>query len=323
VVRRNFFHHEGTFENDTGAKPRYGPGPNGKWGNRNLQVDANSDKPLRNLIEGNRFGWSGAPPDDDGGDGVSIVSSQNIFRYNEIYGSQNNGILMKVSGNSKADGNRIYNNTILDAGRFRNDGPQWQGYSVRFYPAVKRAAAGNVFVNNILEGAAAGDFAHAARDGYDTRVDNTFVTNWLDADGDPLFVNPDTSKPDRRDEPNLALQSESAAVDAGSHLTTTRGRGSLSTTLTVDDALFFQDGTKGSALSDVHADWIAVGNVKNVVEIRAVDYDANIIVLSVPRSWNDGDRVWLLKDSSGRQVLSGSAPDLGAHEHQQKGVTVE
>jgi hypothetical protein len=117
--------------------------------------------------------------------------------------------------------------------------------------------------------------------------------------------------------PNLALRAGSGAIDRGTHLTRAKGAGTNSVTLVVDDALFFQDGTWGSALTrrvTLFPDRIAIGTVTHIAEIASIDYATNTITLASPTSWTDRAKVWLNRDSSGRGVLAGRAPDLGAHE---------
>jgi hypothetical protein len=73
----------------------------------------------------------------------------------------------------------------------------------------------------------------------------------------------------------------------------------------------------------MHADWIAIGTVDNVVQIQSIDYSTNTITLAAPTTWADGAPIWLYKKSDGTQVLSGSAPDMGAHEYGIAEVTTE
>jgi hypothetical protein len=156
VIRNNYFHHEGCM---TAPNPpcQYGPDTNGKYGNRNIQIyDGYSEEGKFNLVEGNRLGHAGPPPDDDGGDGFTLTAPKNIVRYNSIFNSQNNGILMKTGYNSYSDNNRIYNNTIFKSGRYRNLGRQWQGASFRWYGHYART--GNVVKNNILNTPGSSDF---------------------------------------------------------------------------------------------------------------------------------------------------------------------
>jgi hypothetical protein len=145
--------------------------------------------------------------------------------------------------------------------------------------------------------------------------------------GDPKFTNPDITTPASKTLPDLSLQASSGAIDGGTFLTTATNSGNGSTTLTVADALYFQDGTWGSDLSrpsaglggTMQADWIAIGTVTNAVQISSVAYGtysapAGTITLASPMTWSQGASVWLYKKSDGSRVLNGSAPDYGASE---------
>jgi hypothetical protein len=117
---------------------------------------------------------------------------------------------------------------------------------------------------------------------------------------DPLFVGVS----------DLHLQATSPAHDAGGPLTTVAaGDSGSGVTLLVDDAHFFQDGWAG-----VNADWVRVG-ATTAVQISSIDYNTNTLKLASPISRSPGDPVYLYKDSTGRQVLFGSAPDIGAYEY--------
>ena len=148
------------------------------------------------------------------------------------------------------------------------------------------------------------------------RSDQT-ISNNIDGDvsGNPLFVNASTTFPaDTTDRtlPNLSLQSGSPAINAGGRLTTVSSGCSGSTSnLVLADATFFQDGSWGVA-GEIQADWIAVGTVTNVKQIGSIS--GNTVTLVSAISCTNGNAVWLYKDSSGRQVLQGSAPDVGAYE---------
>jgi hypothetical protein len=307
VIRNNVFHHEGCME-PPAAACTYGPDTNGLYGNRNIQIYDGYDEAAKyNLIEGNRFGHSGPPPDDDGGDGFTLTAPGNIVRYNAIFHSQNNGLLMKLGASSRADNNRVYNNTIFSSGRYENDGPQWQGAAFRWYGSYE--FVGNVVKNNLiyLSGGGSDVIGNSANDAQ-------LVNNWLTADGDPGFTNADVSDPASLTLPDLSLGAGSGALDGGIALTQAVGAGASAVELTVEDAFYFQDGTLGSALAGHEADWIAVGTVDNAALILSVDYAANLITLASPLSWADGDSVWLFRKSDGVQVLFGAAPDYGAFE---------
>lgn len=122
---------------------------------------------------------------------------------------------------------------------------------------------------------------------------------------DPLFVGYSAT-----DLGNLNLSPASPAIAAGTYLTTVAaGDLGSGTTLVVNDAAFFQD---GHGLPGVKADQIRVGTT-TVAQIVSVNYSSNTLTLasSIPRS--AGNPVFLFSDSTGRIVLSGNAPDLGAY----------
>lgn len=131
-------------------------------------------------------------------------------------------------------------------------------------------------------------------------------------EGDPLFV--DASMEVGHDD--FSVQYDSNCIDSGGALTVvaTADIGS-GMSLIVADALFFQD-SWGMQDMGVQPDWIAVGTVNNVVQISSINYITNTVTLASSISRNDGDSIWLYKDSSGRRVLYGSAPDIGAYEYQ-------
>ena len=137
--------------------------------------------------------------------------------------------------------------------------------------------------------------------------------------GPVTWVDPINSEPNsiRNQAPRFVsnsdfnLESGSAALDAGGSLTrVSAGDSGSGTTLRVTDVHFFQDGWAG-----VSPDWIAVGTTVNAAQIASIDYANNIITLAAAISRSPNDPVWLYKDSNGRQVLYGSAPDIGAYEY--------
>jgi hypothetical protein len=94
-------------------------------------------------------------------------------------------------------------------------------------------------------------------------------------------------------------------------VTSATGSGS---TLTVDDASYFQDGwgfPAGTGLGQISADWLRVGS-STTGQISSINYSTNTITLASSISWNNGDPVYLSKKSDGIAVLNGSTPDVGA-----------
>jgi hypothetical protein len=119
---------------------------------------------------------------------------------------------------------------------------------------------------------------------------------------DPQFVNYAGN--------NFALAPGSPALNAGTFLTTVAsGDSGSGTSLVVSDAGYFQD---GSGIAGVNGDCIAVTTTTNHICITAVNYSTNTLTLKSSITRSAGDSIWLYSDSSGRQVLSGSAPNIGA-----------
>ncbi len=116
----------------------------------------------------------------------------------------------------------------------------------------------------------------------------------------------------------FTLSSNSPAIDKGGPLTkVATGDAGNGTTLIVGDAGMFQDGWAG-----VNPDWIAVGTVGNVAQISSINYTTNTITLTSSISRKVGDPVYLYKDTTGRVVLLGNAPDMGANESPYSSGTV-
>jgi hypothetical protein len=321
VIKDNYFQNEPWYTaSDSGCNypnTNYtNPAYNGKYGHRAFHMDDSFNRDsTNNLVEGNRFGYGSPNPNNDGANSIDIGAPKNIIRYNYIFGAMNNGFMFKwggigVSGRGGCD-NAMYNNTVYHNGYGypTSETSNWFMEGIHFYYGDR--TTGNKIKNNIVY-----DNRRYYKSGYDIPPNslNTIVNNWTTAEGDPKFVNPDLTTPTNRTLPNLALQSSSPAIDGGTYLTQANGAGSNSTTLIVDDALYFQDGTWGSSLAGHLADWIAIGTVTNVVQISSINYTTNTISLKSPMTWSDNANIWLYKKSDGTPVLHGSAPDFGAHE---------
>jgi hypothetical protein len=103
------------------------------------------------------------------------------------------------------------------------------------------------------------------------------------------------------------------AIGAGGPVTTVAaGDSGSGTSLVVNDAAFFQDSLGLSAVG-VQADCISVGTAANHVCITAVNYTTNTLTLASSISRSAGEGVYLYSKSDGVQVLTGTAPDLGAY----------
>ena len=325
VVRNNVMHNEGWMTDPGGCN--WGPSPrNGKYGNRNIQL-FNQDSADRQftLLENNRIGHAAFAPDGGMDGNIVIASRANIVRYNYAYYSETIGIYFKDgTGPADAMDNRVYNNTVYSSGQDSMAYPDaWTGYGEQDWRRgvflLKDILTGNVVKNNIVYNSFTIDIACNAT----CQSNNTFTDNWITTDGDPLFINPDVSDPTSTTLPDLRVKPGSGVINKGVYLTQTNGSGINSTTLIVDDALYFQDGLRGSSLSNIQADWIAIGTVSNTAQINSIDYDTNTITLEAPITWSDNANIWLYKDSSGNIVLSGTAPDIGAYEYIDSSITYQ
>jgi hypothetical protein len=118
---------------------------------------------------------------------------------------------------------------------------------------------------------------------------------------DPLFVNYSGG--------DYGLQAGSPAIAKGTYLTTVAsGDSGSGTSLVVTDAGYFQD---GYGITGVNGDCISVTTVGNHC-VTAVNYSTKTLALTSGITRSSGDPVWLYSDSTGRQVLFGSAPNIGA-----------
>jgi hypothetical protein len=280
------------------------------YGDRCLYAGGPSNLVGRNIIEGNKWGYSWTSVDDGPVGNVVITNPANIVRYNAIYHNNAYGIgLAGYSGSSNGSNNRIYNNTLFNNGLAVSGGEE--DSAVWVTNAAGLAPAGNVFKNNLY-------YNHFQVYAGNRYTQQTYANEFNgDVSGNPLFVNASTTPPANKLDftiPNLNLQAGSPAINVGGALTTVAvadtGSGN---SLIVSDAGYFQDGTYAPAGTS-NADWIAVGTVGNIVQIASINYSTNTITLANAISRSDGNSVWLYKKSDGVRVLYGSAPDAGAYE---------
>jgi hypothetical protein len=136
---------------------------------------------------------------------------------------------------------------------------------------------------------------------------NIYGCTGCNPSNDPLFVNPSGG--------NYALQAGSSAIAKGTYLTTVAsGDSGSGTSLIVNDAAPFQDGMGlQNPYSTVQGDCISVTTVGNHVCITSINYSTNTLTLASGITRSSGDKVWLHSKSDGVQVLTGSAPDMGAY----------
>jgi hypothetical protein len=322
VVRNNVFHNEEAYFADT-TKACRNTTASGYFGNRNIILSNYGDGPgtaNHTLIEGNRIGYAGAPPDDDGSCGIENAGVHTITRFNDIYGNGGMGYYSKMQGDypekstNMLSGSwaRVYHNSIFANGfgdptidpQFKHGICIWSYWTYDIWPQDV------VVKNNIV---------YANADEWRVGTANILpqVTYENNFNQNPMFLDADMFDKTSVLLPDLRLLSGSPCIDAGLPLTQANGSGTNSQTLVVDDARLFQDGSWGSALTHgvTHfPDRIAIGTVTNIATIVAIDYVRKTITLDVPMTWANDAKIWLYSDSAGRGVLKGAAPDIGAHE---------
>lgn len=287
------------------------------------------------------------------GNAIEYSGSESTFRHNLVTrgGTTDNdnqalgGFVLSVGGEGARNAlhNRIYNNTIV-----KNNGTP---IGVLDFGTASGVAIGRgVFVNNFIYGASspAGGgnlvlYWDAGQITNDRFVRNVFgnpngnelekfvsnkngkrslsgATGALRKSVDPDFgvwngfANVYDASPGFMSyaTDNFKLPVGNRYIDAGAPLTQVSvGDMSSGITLILDDSRFFQD---GMGIPGVTADWIAVGNVTNTVQISSVNYSNHSVTLAKPIVRKNGDMVWLYSRSNGERVLHGSAPDIGAFE---------
>jgi len=321
TIRNNLLHNEGWMDNregpcqDADGDPATFNNPS-KFGNRGLLFENPGNNGGYNLVEGNRIGFSGTPPDDDGGSGIENPSDGNIVRYNFLIKNGTAGYYFKAQPGTAndvlPDNNLVYNNTIYKNGGGQDISRGYQGglsFSCgSFYSPPN--PTGNVIMNNIVYD---NTIAVAAIDcaGYD------YVNN---LEQDPHFLNAGINNPFNLTAADFALHPTSPAIDAGAALTMVdSGDAGTGTVLTVMDARFFQDGSWGPP-GAVEPDTVAIGRPDNTARIVSVDRANNRIVLASPLVRHVADKVWLHTKSDGAVVLRGAGSDIGASEFGSTGL---
>lgn len=314
---------------------------NGLYGHRNFAIgDSDRNNKAYTLIEGNRLGFASTNPGNGGSSGIDLESPGNLVRYNFVYAGMDSGIYFKWANvNGVGTGgslNYVYNNTVYSNGHGWNAALYGTGNLAYNGQGIAQFTYGgntlNIIKNNIAYGNGQGDICDLGWGKPSCTADSTIdivANNWLTTNGDPKFTNPALSNPLSQNllstvhgyattpVPDFRLQSSSPAIDGGTWLTTAGASGSNSTTLTVGDVFYFQDGTWGSDLArgvTLFPDWIAIGSVTNTVRISSINYATKTITLASPMTWSAGAHIWLYRKSDGAVVLSGAAPDYGASE---------
>jgi len=280
-------------------------------GERTLYMNGYSAYCQRNLIDGNRIGYSYVPCDTWGAPGTQISSEYNIFRKNYFFYNNLSAIQFSTTDNYHPNGpnhNYVYNNTFLHNGWQTDSGQDdqqrsqigFQNWSSSF--TVKY----NVIKNNL--------FYDAPRlFGYNGALasDQTFANNYNgDASGSPLFVNATSTggNPTDTSYPNLSVSSNSPVINAGGALTTITSPNGSGTSFVVADAAYFMDGW-----GIVQGDTIQLMGSTQRPRITSVNYATQSITVDSAVTWTQNQGICL--------PYEGTGPDIGAFEYGSGGIT--
>lgn len=290
VFRNNYFHNEGWMSCSR---------PGGLCGNRLMIFGYDPGQVAWNIVEGNRFAFSGVPPDQNTSSGISIRTPRTIVRRNVFYHNDGCGLGLSTSNPAyNAEHNYIYHNTFFHNGYTLLSGVEsWKqvGLLVAKHgsgiPIERLSIVNNIFHDNNVQGIR---FYYVPPDGFELRGNRE--------GGDPGFVDITTAvSPEDAVRPDLRLTQASPCIDSGTFLTTITSATGEGTSFTVADAGYFTDG-----MGVIGGDTIQVRNRTERAVIVAIDYATNRITVDRELSWSSGDGVSL--------AFRGDAPDIGAFE---------
>ena len=114
VARNNVFNNDEAYYEDLWGDCVNSPA-SGYFGNRCILLSNSGNYPgtaYHTLIEGNRIGYAGTPPDDDGATGIENGGAHTLVRFNDIYGVHGMGYYSKLQPGG------VYPSP-LDSGSFR------------------------------------------------------------------------------------------------------------------------------------------------------------------------------------------------------------
>jgi hypothetical protein len=284
--------------NDVHNEARY----NG-YGDRNIYLSGYSNNSGRNLIEGNRIGHSGLPPDNWGSSGMSLLTGYNIVRLNSFFYNNNNAITMSLTSSYLSDivYNKIYHNSFLHHGYNTSQGTTDLRSTILFalysgsHIIKYNAAKNNLFFDD-----------YKVVGSYNVNLNDQILSgNWNgDTQGDPRFVDASTVPTDPMNPslPDMRLEPTSPAIDAGTYLTRVSSPSGSGTTFQLEDAGYFMDGW-----GIVQGDTIQLMGTSQRAVIKAINYQTNMITVDTTLNWTQYQGVGL--------SYQGTAPDVGAYEH--------
>jgi hypothetical protein len=290
VFRNNYFHNEGWMSCSR---------PGGLCGNRLMIFGYDPNQVAWNIVEGNRFAFSGLPPDQNTSAGISIRTPRTIVRRNVFYHNDGYGLGLSTSNPAyNAEHNYIYHNTFYHNGYTMLSGVEsWKqvGLLVAKHgdgiPVEHLSVVNNIFHDNNAGGIR---FYYVPSAGFELKGNRE--------GGDPGFVDVTSAVfPTDPSRPDLRLTQASHCIDAGVFLTTIASESGTGTSFAVADAGYFTDG-----MGVIGGDTIQVRDRTPRAAIVAIDYADNRLTVDRELSWSTGDGVSL--------AFRGDAPDIGAFE---------
>jgi len=273
IIRNNYMHNE-----------VWQKGYGGRIAEIRKSVDNGSGIGSWNLIEGNRFAFTGIPPDNNYAPAVKIISHDNIVRKNMFYAAKGPALQLvtfsKVNPNPYCDNNYMFHNAFF----YNGVGQTGQrGYSILFKHDTGKIE-GNVIKNNIFHQNVVGNIYSLGG--------NTSINNWTD--NESCFVDAQVDLVDSKDDdyPDFNLQDGGSCIDKGGFLTTTTSSGS-GTSIPVNDSHYFFDGWDFPSYMNVNGDLIQLEGETATARVVNIDYDNNIITVDTPLTWISGQGVTL------------------------------
>jgi hypothetical protein len=219
---------------------------------------------------------------------------RNLYFYNNVF-DQNAQAAFNVSAHVNTE-NLCFKNNI-----FSNNNQLGAGVQISFSGTLGMSfrnldVHSNDIAGGILRAGHLLTVEQLQSDAWGRIFRREFVGN---LDVDPGFVAPENY--------NHALRSDSPLRDGGEPLTRALGQGN-SSVLPVENAGYFYD---GFGIRGEVGDTIAIGSQQQLAIVLQVDRLQNTLTLDRAVSWSDGDPVSL--------PWSGTAPDIGAYEHDADG----
>ncbi len=295
VIRNNYLHNEEWMDCDR-------PESNNKCGNRHIIFENHAPNVMWNIIENNRFAFTGLPPDQNTSSGFNLRTPHNIVRRNMFYYCDGPGMSVETYTNGQLDAkfNYVYHNVYFHNGHHISPDAESRyecGLQIGKYGEGIEVTDVTV-KNNIFH-----DNKTYAIKFYYTLPDSQVIEgNWEEA-GDPLFKDI-TSQVDPLDPsvPDFQLQQASPCIDSGVFLTKVVSPGGSGTQFQVEDAGYFTNGW-----GIIKGDLIQLEGALQRVQVTQVDYSSNAITVDQELTWTTNTGVSL--------AYEGTGPDIGAFEY--------